>query len=429
MYHFIGIKGSGMSALAIIMKRLGYDVQGSDYGKHFFTEDNLIRNEINIFEFNENNIKDGMIIVKGNSFGDDNLEVRIAKSKNLKIYEYQEMVSIITEKYNLITISGCHGKTTTASLISHLIDSNYLIGDGSGGVSQNDFFVLEACEYKRHFLKYNPNFAVITNIDLDHVDYYKNIDDVIDAYQCFISNSNVVIACGDDPNVRKLNHDKIYYYGINDDDDYIAKNIVLNDSGICFDFYDKDCFIYHFDLPFYGVHMLYNSLAAIVLCYLVRIDMDIVVSKLMSFEGAKRRFKETIVFDNVIIDDYAHHPVEIKATIDAARQKYGDKKIVVIFEPHTFSRTQKFFKEISIQLSNADYVYVMDIYPSRERQEDYLNVTSDMIISNLDNVESFSKENLDRLLIHRNSVLIFMSPNDLTDLEDAYKNHYEMLNL
>ena len=167
MYHFIGIKGSGMSALAIIMKQLGYNVQGSDYDKHYFTEEGLLKNNIPIFSFNKENIKEDLIIILGNTFNDENEEVKEAKIKNLKIYTYQEMVAKITNKFNLIAVSGCHGKTTTSSLLAHILNSNYLIGDGSGKITESNYFVLEACEYKRHFLKYNPNYIIITNIDLD----------------------------------------------------------------------------------------------------------------------------------------------------------------------------------------------------------------------------------------------------------------------
>ena len=139
MYHFIGIKGSGMSALALIMKQLGYNVQGSDYEKHYFTEKKLIENQIKILQFHKNNIKENMTIIKGNTFNEENIEVQEAIKKKLKIYTYQEIIAKITKKYNLIAVSGCHGKTTTSSLIAHILDSNYLIGDGSGKIQKNKY--------------------------------------------------------------------------------------------------------------------------------------------------------------------------------------------------------------------------------------------------------------------------------------------------
>lgn len=154
MYHFIGIKGAGMSSLAVIMKQLGYEVEGSDLDKHFFTESELIKNNIEFFPYNEKNIKKNMTIIKGLSITDDNVEFIAAKKLNLKIIDYNEMVGLLTEKFNTICIAGCHGKTTTTSMISHVLDNiigiNYLIGDGTGHANPNSkYFALESCEYKR----------------------------------------------------------------------------------------------------------------------------------------------------------------------------------------------------------------------------------------------------------------------------------------
>ena len=424
MYHFIGIKGSGMSALACLMKQLGYNVQGSDYEKHFFTEEELIKNNIRILKFDKNNINYNLIIVKGNTFDDTNEEVQEAQKKNLKIYTYQEMVEQITNNYNLIAVSGCHGKTTTSSMLAHVLDSNYLIGDGSGKIKDNNYFVLEACEYKRHFLKYNPNYIIITNIDLDHVDYYKNIEDIIDAYQKFSNKANIILACGDNNNTKKIKAKKIYYYGIEEDNYFQAKNIEYYENGLSFDLYIDEIYKYHFDLPFYGKHMIQNTLAVIGICYLEKISLDKINEKLLTFKGAKRRFTETKILDNIIIDDYAHHPNEIKATIEAARQKYPENQLIVIFEPHTYSRTKQFAQEIAKELNKADHVYVMDIYKSRESQEDYPDINSSIIISNLKKGEYLEKNNIKKLIKHNNSVLLFMSPNDLKSIEENYKTEY-----
>ena len=424
MYHFIGIKGSGMSALAIIMKQLGNNVQGSDYNKHYFTEDNLVKNDIKILEFNKKNITEDMIIVKGNTFDETNEEVKEAINKKLKIYTYQEMVEKITNHYNLIAVSGCHGKTTTSSLLAHILDSNYLIGDGSGKINNTNYFVLEACEYKRHFLNYNPNYIIITNIDLDHVDYYKNIEDVIKAYQEFSNKANIILSCGDNKNNRKIKAKKIYYYGIEENNYFRAKNIKYYENGIVFDLFIKNKYKYQFNLPFYGKHMVENILAVIGICYLEKMKLKDIDKKLKTFKGANRRFKETKVLDNIIIDDYAHHPNEIKATIEAVRQKYPKKELIAVFEPHTYSRTIKFKNEISEELNKSDYSYIMDIYKSREKEEDYRNVDSNIIVKNIERGEYLKKDNIEKLLRHHNSVLLFMSPNDIRKLEEDYKREY-----
>ena len=279
MYYFIGIKGSGMSSLAQILFDLGYEVLGSDKEDHFFTEKPLIERGIKLLPFDKDNIKEGMIIVKGNAFLDTHEEVVRAKELNLKIYTYQEMIGKLTKMFNTITIAGCHGKTTTTSMLSHVLKNikgcNYLIGDGTGYANkENSYFALEACEYKRHFLSYTPEYAIITNIELDHIDYYKDIDDVVSAYQEYARLANkMVIACGDDPYTRSLEVNKpIFFYGLSEDNDIIAKEVVYTNEGTSFDVVIEGNYYGHFDLPLYGKHMLLNSLAVIAVCYYERLD-------------------------------------------------------------------------------------------------------------------------------------------------------------
>lgn len=217
MYHFIGIKGAGMSALAQIMKTLGYEVQGSDVDKSFFTEIGLIEKRIPFFVYNKDNIKEDMKIIVGNSIKEDNEELIYAKELSLNIYTYQEMIGNLIRDYRSIAVSGCHGKTTTTGILAHVLNStvgcNYLIGDGTGNANiNNKLFALEACEYQRHFLSYHPHYIIITNIDLDHVDYYKDLEDIKSAYQEFSNQGKQLIVWGDDENIRSLKLDNVLYY-------------------------------------------------------------------------------------------------------------------------------------------------------------------------------------------------------------------------
>ena len=426
MYFFVGIKGAGMSALAAIMHDLGYKVMGSDVDKHFFTEKSLIDRNIKFFTYNEDNIKKDMIIIKGASIRDDHIEIQKAKELNLEIITYEEMLGKLTREFKTICICGCHGKTTTTALMAKAIDNiNYLIGDGTGYAnSDNDLFALESCEYKRHFLNYLPYYTVITNIDLDHVDYFKDINDVISAYSEFASKTiKKVVAYGEDENIRKINIDKEFvYYGIKDNDDIKAVNIIYNKNGIEFDVYIYSEFYGHFNLPLYGNHQLLDALAVIAICYLEQIDANIVQFNLSDFAGARRRFSENIVEDSIIIDDYAHHPSEVKATIDAVKQKYIDKKIVCILQPHTFSRTKEFASEFVRILNTVDAAYILDIHPAREKQEDYPDVTSDIIIDKLNNGYHITKDDATNLVKHKGSVYVFMDPNDISSLEQDLEN-------
>lgn len=425
MYHFIGIKGSGMSALAQIMKNLGYDVQGSDIETHFFTEEGLIKDGIKILPFDENNIHENMKIVRGATFTDDHPEVKRAKELGLNIYSYADMVGSLTRKFKTICIAGCHGKTTTTSMMAHVLNqikgANYLIGDGTGySNKENEFFILESCEYRRHFLAYTPYYAIITNIDLDHVDYFKDINDVVDAYNEFANKAEkMVIACGDDPYTHYLDINKpIFYYGIDEDNDIIAKNIEYKKDGTSFEVFVEDNYYGFFDLPIYGKHMLLDALAVISVCYYERLDVKEVSKLLKTFHGAKRRFTETVVDDTIIIDDYAHHPNEVKATIKSVRQKYPDKKLVTVFQPHTFSRTKEFANALASAMNLADYSYVLEIHPAREKQEDFEGVTSKLIIDQLDHGEAITMNDSSTLAQYKGSVILFMSPNDLSTLEN-----------
>lgn len=430
MYHFIGIKGAGMSSLAQIMHSLGYEVQGSDVDKHFFTEEGLKAMNINVFPFDRNNIKEDMVIVQGNSFNEDNNdEVKKALELNLKIYTYQEMIGRLTKKFETICVAGCHGKTTTTSMLAHVLNTikgaNYLIGDGTGFASkENQYFLLEACEYKRHFLEYTPTYAIITNIELDHVDYFKNIDDVIDAYTAYANKAEkMVIACGDDQYTHSLEVNKpIFFYGIDDDNDIQARNINYHSKGTSFEVFVENNYYGFFDLPIFGKHLLLDALAVISICYYERIDAKEVNKVFKTFSGAKRRYAETIVKDIVVVDDYAHHPTEVKATIKATKQKYPNKKIIIVFQPHTFTRTKEFADELAGVMNTADYSYVLDIHPAREKQEDYPEVTSDIILNKLNQGEHISIDESDKLLKWEDAVILFMSPNDLSKLENDYIN-------
>ncbi len=423
-----------MSALALLLNDLDNEVIGYDDAKdHRFTEDELSKRNIKIYTTPlEYELTKDTIIVRSPAIRDNHPEMARVIAMGLENYEYQEMLGILTRQFKTIGVAGCHGKTTTSSMLSHILKNtigcNYIIGDGHGYADKNsNLFVLESCEYRRHFLSYDIEYAVITNIELDHTDYYKDINDVMDAYQSFANNATKkVIAWGNDPYIRKLKINKeIVYYGIEKNDDVIARNIDYRNDGTSFDVYIKGTLYGHFNIPLFGKHMLLNSLAVITICYYENISSEEVAKYLKTFKGASRRFKETIIKDNIIIDDYAHHPTEIAVTIKAARQKYPDKKIVAIFKPHTFSRTKEFAKEFADSLNLADDAYVMDITYDRELPEEYPNVTPYTIIEKLDNGDYINEKEVDKLLKYHNTVLLFMSSKEIYLLEDLYKKGLE----
>lgn len=433
-YYMAGIKGAGMSALALLLSDLGFDVVGYDDAKeHRFTEDKLIERGIKIYsEENDELDKDSIVIYSPALKLDKHRELIKATNMGLKIYEYQEMLGKLTKKFETICISGCHGKTTTTSMLSHIMENidkcNYIIGDGRGhGDKESNKFILESCEYRRHFLAYDPEYVIITNIDMDHTDYYKSMDDMILAYQEFANKADkMVIACGDDPYTHMLEvNPGIYYYGINEDNDIRAHDIEYRNDGTSFDVYVEGEYYGHFDLPLFGKHMLLNALAVIAVCHYERLDAKEVAKVLKTFKGAERRFKETIIGNNVIIDDYAHHPAEVKVTIKGARQKYPDKKIVAIFKAHTFSRVEEFSDDFAKALNLADYAYVMDINYDREDPNDYPGIDAYTIINKLDNGDYIELGMAEKLINYDNAVILFMSSKEIYLLEDEYRKLLE----
>lgn len=426
IYYFIGIKGSGMSSLAQIMHDLGYKVTGSDKPDHFFTEIGLVEKGIEFTTFNKDNIKEGMIVVQGNAFNDEHEEVKRAKELGLKIYTYQEMIAEITNETKLIGISGCHGKTTTTTMMSKVLQNigvNYLIGDGTGYAKKgNDYFALEACEFKRHFLAYSPYYAVVTNIELDHTDYYKDLDDIMDAYQDYVNRTRkAVIMCGDDENCRKITTDKeLMYYGFNDNNDVVIKNVKLNGEETIADVYIKGEYYDTYTFPFVGDHLLLNVLAVITVCYLEGIDKEELKTQITKIEHAKRRFIEEKFKTNILIDDYAHHPTEVKVTIEAAKKKYPDRKVIALFKAHTKSRVKYFYKEFADALNLADKAYVLDIGEDRI-EVGYEDVDASWIINHLTNGEHIGMDEPEKLLQYENAVLLFMSSKDIYVLANKYK--------
>ena len=427
IHHFVGIKGSGMSSLALILHEKGYQVQGSDVEEYFFTQRDLEKAAIKLLPFDKANIQPEMVIIQGNAFPDTHEEIVRAKELGLEVTRYHDFIGQFIQPYTSIAVTGSHGKTSTTGLLSHVLSgirpTSFLIGDGTGhGEPDAEFFSFEACEYRRHFLAYSPDYAIMTNIDFDHPDYFHSIEDVFSAFQSMANQvKKGIFAFGDDEYLRKLEADvPIYYYGVNDNDDVQAKNIERTTQGSEFDVFIHGENIGHFVLPAFGQHNINNALSVIAVAYKEGLDMKEVAAEMISFPGVKRRFSEKIVADMTIVDDYAHHPAEIKATIDGARQKYPEKEIIAVFQPHTFTRTIALMDEFAEALDLADHVYLCDIFGSARESR------GDVKIEDLGNKIQkggtvIKEENVSPLLDHQNAVVIFMGAGDVQKFETAYE--------
>ena len=421
-YHFIGIKGSGMSSLAQIAYDMGHIVQGSDEETYFFTQEKLEQRNIPMFYYNEENIKEGYEIILGNAFDDTHIECRRAKELGLKIYTYAQFLGKLLEETPSIAVTGAHGKTTTTTMTSNIFKHNrvtsYLIGDGTGhGEKNSDFMIAEACEYYRHFLAYHPDYAIVTNIDFDHPDYFNDEYDMFDAFQSFVNQvKNTVVICGDDRLASKLKpaHAKTITYGFNDGNDYQIKNVQTSTEYSKFDIYKNNTLLGTFTMAIFGLHDISNATSAIALADINGISVEKIQESLDLYRPAERRFSEYKFGSNVVVDDYAHHPSEIKATIDSARRKYTGKQIVAIFQPHTYTRTAKFLNEFAESLLTADKVFLCPIFASvREKEkivgiEDLQKVTPGSEI--IHGEEDFDKLNFE------NKVFLFMGAGNINKL-------------
>ncbi|QBO35462.1 UDP-N-acetylmuramate--L-alanine ligase [Periweissella cryptocerci] len=427
-YYFIGIKGSGMASLALILHDQGYEVAGSDITQYTFTQTPLEAAGIKMYPFDAANLHEGWTIVRGNSFEDDQVEVAQAIAMGLDIKTYPEVVEQLVNETTSIGVAGAHGKTSTTGLLAHVLGgvepTAYLIGDGTGkGIKDARFFTFEMDEYRRHFEDYTPDYAIMTNIDFDHPDYFTGIDDVRSAFQDVANKvKKGIFAWGDDAQLRMLKTDvPMYFYGTSTDDDFRATNIERSPEGAKFDVYYHDEFLGNFATPLFGEHGVLNSLAVIAVSYFEKLDLDLVKQELLSFTGVKRRFAETKLSDDIVlVDDYAHHPTEIKATIDAARQKYPNREVVAIFQPHTFSRTQAYQDDYVDILDKADKVYLTEIFTSA--RETTGAISSADLGARMNKFQGILHEDsMDQLLDLHNAVLVFMGAGDLQKYEEKYK--------
>lgn len=422
---FIGIKGTGMASLALLLKDLGYDVAGSDIAKYTFTQVPLEKAGIPVTQFSPDNIKDsGQVIVKGNAFKNDNVEVKACEDKQIAWQSYPDTVEEIVQMHTSIGVSGTHGKTSTTGILARVMGeaapTSYLIGDGEGkGVKDSRFFVYEADEYRRHFLAYHPDYQIMTNIDFDHPDYFKDQDDYTSAFQTAANQTKkALFVWGGNERLQALEA-KIpkYTYGFEGNDDFQAVDVNRTTAGAEFTVITHGKEIGRFTIHLFGDHNILNATAVIAVAYTEKIPLDDIKKGLLSYTGAKRRFSEKDFGDINVIDDYAHHPTEMRATIQAARQKFPNKRLVVVFQPHTFTRTKKYAKDFEEILRGVDKAYITPIYASaREASGD---ISSNDLVANIPGSEVINLDNIADLAQSQDSVIVFMGAGDIQKYEDA----------
>lgn len=398
--HFVGIKGVGMTPLAIIAKEAGLTVTGSDIDEEFITDEALKKVGINpLVGFTSEHIANpGLVITTGAHNGFDNIEVVTAKAKGIEVITAGQAVGrfmegkIFNRSYQGISIAGTHGKTTTTAMLATILkenrmDPSFVIGTGNvsslgapGHFGKGKFFVAEADEYANEpkhdktpkFLWQHPQIAVFTNIEFDHPDVYATLEDISNAFLKFASqlpDKGVLIACGDDHEIRKLiqkYNKRVVTYGFSPDNNYVITKANISGEHMFFWVSAYGRTLGEFMLKVVGEHNALNALAALIASIELGLSIEKIKPALLKFTGSKRRLEliGELISGAKMYDDYAHHPTEIKKTLLALRQQYPKKKIICFFQPHTFSRTKKLFDDFTRSFESVDVVVLNDIYPS-----------------------------------------------------------------
>ncbi len=454
--HMIGIGGVSMSGIALILKKDGFEVSGSDknYGDMI---DILEKNDIHVYiGSNADLVKDADIVVYTSAINQHDPEFVRAKSLGIPTYERAKFLGLLLNSYKRpICICGTHGKTTTTSMISSIfidanMDPNVQVGskyeklnNSNYRLGNSEYFILEACEYVDSFLNFPHHCATVLNIEAEHLDYFSDIEDIKKSFKKFIlmlPENGILVINQDDTHCMEVLDDciddlqkksvRIFKFSLSDPDAYIyAKNFSCNIKGFySFDVTDpRNGKTYNFYLTVPGIHNVYDALAAITTSLAYGIKFEDMQKSLSKFCGAKRRFefKKTIAPNVELYDDYAHHPTEIKATLAAAKQKEHNK-IIAAFQPHTFSRTKELLTDFSHAFKDADVVLLMDIYAAREKDDGTISSRDIEKLINKENKKAFYTQNLEKTaqkikeIIEPGDIVLSIGAGTITHLADYF---------
>lgn len=386
--YFIGIGGISMSGFAELLNSKGFNIKGSDSHESPITK-HLESIGIDVFYGQKaSNIPEKTdLVVYTAAISEDNPEYVEAVRRGIPMMVRAEMIGQVMKNYsNTIAVSGTHGKTTATSILTHIymaaeLDPTVSVGsildiiNGNIRIGNSQNWIMEACEYTNSFLHFNPSTAIILNVEEDHLDFFKDIDDIRNSFHLFakkLPKDGLLVI---DKGIEKYEtitdglSCKVLTYSITDSSaDFYADNIMFNENGFgMFDLLINGQYCGHFELSVVGEHNISNSLAAICVAHAQKVDVSAIREGLISFRGAERRFQKKGEINGVtVIDDYAHHPSEIDATLNAAKN-YPHNRLVCVFQPHTYTRTKNFLKEFARSLTKADMVIITDIYAAREK--------------------------------------------------------------
>lgn len=384
--HCIGIGGIGLSAIGEILLSRGYNVSGSDMKESEITSNLALKGARIFIGHRAENVENADLIVYSSAVGTDNPELKEAAKRNIPAITRAQMLGILMDEYDSsIAISGTHGKTTTTSMVSLILDRakfepTILVGGnlseigGNVKVGTGQYFVTEACEYMDSFLSLKPKIEIILNIDSDHLDYFKDIDHIVNSFDKFTSlipEDGFVVAYEANPFVNKVikGIKNAVTFGLNENCTYYARDIVFNENGMpSFDVVKNGKHLARIQLSVPGEHNILNALAAFSCCHSLGVDAKTIKETLEAYRGTQRRFDIVGTTEKgvKIVDDYAHHPTEIKATLSAC-QNIPHNKLWCLFQPHTYTRTMALFDEFAAAFEKADILVLAEIYAAREK--------------------------------------------------------------
>ena len=403
-FHFIGAGGIGMSGLAQLLMKNNAIVTGSDQTASGIT-DRLCQMGADVKTGHRpGNLRRGTnAVVISAAIKEDNPELKLARKRKYKVYKYAQMLGELMNRYEGIAVAGTHGKSTTSGWLTYLlkqagIDVNFIVGaevsqmGSSSGTGDSKYFVAEACEYDRSFLNMNPKIACILNVEQDHLDYYKNEEEIVDAFGQFalgIKSGGLLIANGQDPNVAKIIRqfgDKLQCetFGFDASCNFYADHIVLNNGLYAFKVHHNSKLLGLTRISLPGTHNILNALAVVAMVFNMGLPYQQILQLLPTFTGIDRRLMLKGRFGQVtVFDDYAHHPTEIKATLEAIRQRYQPRRIWCVFQPHQYSRTRFLLDDFAESFKLADVIIVPEIYFVRDSQASKKEINAQILVERM----------------------------------------------
>lgn len=412
LYYLVGIKGSGLCALAVALKEQGHIVCGVDVEKHFYTEEGL--DGIRLESFNHMKLKSCYFYILGNAYVNHSV-ARYIMNMKYKYMTYPKFIAEYFKSYQFISVCGSHGKTTTTKMITALVpEASYIIGDGSGSGKGREIFVLESCEYRNTFLSYTPDIALILNIDYDHPDFFKTPEEYTTAFAEFSKKAKIVIANGDDTEVQKIKTERFITYGLSPDNEVIF-TYEAGERGMTITILGST-----FYLPFLGKHYAYDFVGAYLAAKLLGREDKEILERAEKMILPKRRL-ETVNFNHfVAVHDYAHHPTEIKSVLESMRLTYPRYRIVGIFQPHTISRSVSLKDSFKDALSGFDRMLVMRIFTSV--RED-INIAKEKDLFEEWGFPVLGREDIIHMKTEKNNVYVFMGAGDIDTVFHAFAEY------